>query len=76
MMMQRRTFLAMTAAAGTTLVAPARSLAQAETTPATPMAGAAPETGYAPVNGHAPQSHDRATPLVTFTADGWSAERS
>jgi pimeloyl-ACP methyl ester carboxylesterase len=51
MMMRRRTFLAMTAAAGTSLVAPSRSLAQAEATPATPMTGTTPQTGYAPVNG-------------------------
>jgi pimeloyl-ACP methyl ester carboxylesterase len=43
-MMRRRTFVAMAAAAGTALVAPARSFAQAE-------AATAPQTGYAPVNG-------------------------
>jgi pimeloyl-ACP methyl ester carboxylesterase len=43
-MMRRRTFVAMAAATGTSLVAPARNFAQAEAT-------AAPQTGYAPVNG-------------------------
>jgi len=46
MMMQRRTFLSMAAAAGTSLAAPARVFGQA-----TPMTETIPETGYAPVNG-------------------------
>ncbi len=50
-MMRRRTFVTMAAAAGTALVAPARSLAGAEATAATPTMGATPRTGYAPVNG-------------------------
>ncbi len=42
--MRRRTFVTVATAAGTALLAPARGVAQAETT-------TAPETGYAPVNG-------------------------
>jgi pimeloyl-ACP methyl ester carboxylesterase len=45
-MMQRRSFLAMAAAAGTSLVVPARSFDQAEANTET-----TPRTGYAPVNG-------------------------
>jgi pimeloyl-ACP methyl ester carboxylesterase len=45
-MMQRRAFLAMVAAAGTSLVVSARSFAQAEANTET-----TPRTGYAPVNG-------------------------
>jgi pimeloyl-ACP methyl ester carboxylesterase len=41
----------MAAAAGTVLVAPARSFAQAEATTATPTTGTTTRTGYAPVNG-------------------------
>jgi pimeloyl-ACP methyl ester carboxylesterase len=44
MLMRRRTFVTMAAAAGTSLVAPVRDFAQAEAT-------TAPQTGYAPVNG-------------------------
>jgi pimeloyl-ACP methyl ester carboxylesterase len=51
MMMQRRTFATMAAAAGASLVAPARGFAQAETTPATPMTDTTAQSGYAPVNG-------------------------
>ena len=51
MMMRRRTFVAIAAAAGTALVAPTRGFAQAEATPATPMTGTTPQSGYAPVNG-------------------------
>ena len=51
MMMRRRTFVAMAAAAGTALVAPARGFAQAGATTATPTTGTAPQAGYAPVNG-------------------------
>ncbi len=50
-MMRRRSFVTMAAAAGTSLVAPARGFAQAETTPATPTTATSPRTGYAPVNG-------------------------
>jgi pimeloyl-ACP methyl ester carboxylesterase len=50
-MMRRRTFVAMAAATGASLVAPARGFAQAEATPATPMTETAPQSGYAPVNG-------------------------
>ncbi len=50
-MMRRRTFVALAAAAGTSLVAPARGFAQAETTPATPPTATTPRTGYAPVHG-------------------------
>ena len=50
-MMQRRTFVAMAAAAGTSLVTPAGGFAQAETNTATPMTETTPQTGYAPVNG-------------------------
>ena len=50
-MMRRRTFIAMAAVAGTSLVAPVRGFAQAEATPATPMTETTPQTGYAPVNG-------------------------
>src|SRR5918995_91411 len=50
-MMRRRTFFAMAAVTGTSLVAPARVAAQAEANTATPAAEAAPRTGYAPVNG-------------------------
>ena len=55
--MRRRTFVALAAAAGTSLVAPARGSAQAATAPATPAAGerdvtgSSPRTGYAPVRG-------------------------
>src|SRR5829696_8036502 len=51
MMMQRRAFVVLAATAGTSLVAPARSFAQAEATPAASMTGTNPRTGYAPVNG-------------------------
>src|SRR4051794_17995869 len=51
MMMRRRTFVAMAAAAGTALVAPIRRLAQAEEAPATPLTEMTPQSGYAPVNG-------------------------
>jgi pimeloyl-ACP methyl ester carboxylesterase len=51
MMMRRRTFIAMAAATGTSLVAPVRSFAQAETTTAGSTMETAPQTGYAPVNG-------------------------
>ena len=50
-MMRRRTFVAMAAATGTTLVVPARGFAQVEATPATPTTATIPQTGYAPVNG-------------------------
>jgi pimeloyl-ACP methyl ester carboxylesterase len=52
-MMQRRTFVAMAAAAGTALVAPVQSVAQAAANAATPMTGTGttPQSGYAPVNG-------------------------
>ncbi len=50
MMMRRRTFVAMAAAAGTSLAAPAWSFAQ-ESTRATPMTETTPRTGYASVNG-------------------------
>ncbi len=50
-MMRRRTFVAMAAAAGTSLVAPARGFAQAEANPATAMTNTTPQAGYAPVNG-------------------------
>jgi pimeloyl-ACP methyl ester carboxylesterase len=43
-MMRRRTFVALAAAAGTSLVAPARGFAQGDAT-------TIPQTGYAPVNG-------------------------
>ncbi len=49
--MRRRTFVALAAAAGTSLVAPARGFARAGVNPATPSTDTAPETGYAPVNG-------------------------
>ena len=51
MMMRRRTFVAMAAAAGTALVPPARGFAQGDAGTATPTAGTAPQAGYAPVNG-------------------------
>jgi len=41
----------MAAAAGSALVAPARGLAQAVATTATPMTETTPQSGYAPVNG-------------------------
>ena len=50
-MMQRRTFVAMAAAAGTALVAPVRGFAQAEAKAATPTTETTPQSGYAPVNG-------------------------
>jgi pimeloyl-ACP methyl ester carboxylesterase len=50
-MMRRRTFITIAAAAGTSLVAPARVFAQEEGTPATPVSETTAETGYAPVNG-------------------------
>lgn len=52
-MMPRRTFVAMAAAAGTALVAPVQSFAQAGAKAATPMTGTGttPQSGYAPVNG-------------------------
>jgi pimeloyl-ACP methyl ester carboxylesterase len=52
-MMRRRTFVAMAAAAGTALVAPVQSFAQAGANAATPMTGTGttPQSGYAPVNG-------------------------
>src|SRR3954466_6907714 len=46
--MRRRTFVTMAAAAGTSLVAPARHAAQADATPRTETT---PQSGYAPVNG-------------------------
>jgi pimeloyl-ACP methyl ester carboxylesterase len=51
--MQRRAFVAMAAAAGTALVAPARGVGQARANAATPMTGTGttPQSGYAPVNG-------------------------
>jgi pimeloyl-ACP methyl ester carboxylesterase len=49
--MRRRTFITMAAAAGTSLVAPVRGLAQAETTTGESTTDTVPETGYAPVNG-------------------------
>src|SRR5829696_6231658 len=51
MLICRRAFVAMLAVAGTALVAPVRSFAQAAATPATPMTDTTPQTGYAPVNG-------------------------
>jgi pimeloyl-ACP methyl ester carboxylesterase len=51
MMMQRRTIVAMAAAAGTALVAPVRGFAQAEAKAATPTTQTTPQSGYAPVNG-------------------------
>jgi pimeloyl-ACP methyl ester carboxylesterase len=51
MLMRRRAFVTMAAAAGTSLVAPARELVQAQANAATPMAEVAPQTGYAPING-------------------------
>ena len=50
-MIQRRAFVTMAAAAGTSLVAPVRGVAQAETTTATPVPETTPQSGYAPVNG-------------------------
>jgi pimeloyl-ACP methyl ester carboxylesterase len=65
-MMRRRTFVALAAAAGTSLVAPARGLAQAEATAATPRTETTPRTGYAPVNGLRMyyEIHGRGEPLV------------
>ena len=51
MLICRRPFVAMLAGAGTALVAPVRSFAQAAATPATPTTDPALQTGYAPVNG-------------------------
>jgi hypothetical protein len=51
MVMPRRAFVAMAAAAGTSLIAPARQPAQAQANAATPVAEVTPQTGYAPVNG-------------------------
>jgi pimeloyl-ACP methyl ester carboxylesterase len=51
MTMHRRSFVAIAAAAGTSLVIPAWAFAQTESTPATPMTETTPQTGYAPVNG-------------------------
>src|SRR5215207_4730291 len=51
LMMRRRSFVAMAAATGTSLVAPAQAFVQAEANPATPMKETTPQTGYAPVNG-------------------------
>jgi pimeloyl-ACP methyl ester carboxylesterase len=51
MMMQRRTFVAIAAAAGTALVAPVWGFAQAEAKAATPTTQTTPQSGYAPVNG-------------------------
>ena len=50
-MMRRRSFVAMAAAAGTTLTIPARAFAQTTTTTATLIANTTPRSGYAPVNG-------------------------
>ena len=50
-MLQRRTFVAMAAVAGASLVAPIRSFVQAEATPAAPIMETTPRSGYAPVNG-------------------------
>jgi pimeloyl-ACP methyl ester carboxylesterase len=50
-MMRRRTFVALAAATGTSLVVRTKSFAQAETTTATPRTETAPRTGYAPING-------------------------
>jgi pimeloyl-ACP methyl ester carboxylesterase len=51
--MRRRTFVTLAAAAGTALVAPVQSFAQAGANAATPMTGTGttPQSGYAPVNG-------------------------
>jgi len=51
MMIRRRTFATMAAAAGASLVAPARGFAQAEAGTATPMTNTTAQSGYAPVNG-------------------------
>ena len=50
-MMRRRTFVAMAAAAGTALVAPARGFAQADASAGDAHDGDDPANGYAPVNG-------------------------
>ena len=64
--MRRRTFVALAAAAGTALVAPARGFAQGDAGTATPATGTAPRTGYAPVNGLRMyyEVHGRGEPLV------------
>src|SRR5215207_1513502 len=49
-MMRRRTFVALAAATGPSLVAPVRAFAQAAN-PATPTTEVTTQTGYAPVNG-------------------------
>src|SRR5215217_5033188 len=51
MMMRRRTFVAMAAAGGTSLIVPARGYSQADTNMATPTTETTSQTGYAPVNG-------------------------
>src|SRR5215210_3038040 len=70
-MMRRRSFITMAAAAGTSLVAPIRGLAQADAT-------TAPETGYAAVNGLEMyyEIHGTGEPLVLlhssfYTIDSW-----
>jgi pimeloyl-ACP methyl ester carboxylesterase len=75
MTMPRRSFFTMIAAAGTSLVAPARVFAQAEINTATPMT---PQIGYAPVNGLQMyyERHGRGEPLVLLhgafgTIDLW-----
>src|SRR4051812_45600208 len=50
-MLRRRSFVAMAAAAGTFRIAPAQVFAQATVNLASPMTETAPQTGYAPVNG-------------------------
>ena len=50
-MMRRRSFVAMAAAAGTTLTIPARAFAQTTTPTAPLIANTTPRSGYAPVNG-------------------------
>jgi pimeloyl-ACP methyl ester carboxylesterase len=50
-MMRRRDFVAIAAAAGTTLMGQAGVFAQGDATPATPMMDTTPQSGYAPVNG-------------------------
>ena len=65
-MMRRRTFVAMAAAAGASLVAPARLVARADASTATPRADTTPRAGYAPVNGLRMyyELHGRGEPLV------------
>ena len=78
MMMRRRSFVAMAAAAGTALVAPIRAFAQVETKTATSMMKTTPQTGYAPVNGLDMyyEIHGSGEPLVLlhsafYTIDLW-----